>query len=422
MRAYKTLTESRLDEMTPQELLAAKRRIQILIPSAQGSQRRKLLLALQSINQRLERTNLSYTNPRWGIMPRNFLDVADIIENVDPDNEAAQRAVANIREMVEENTGNLAPSMLQMIQTLDEDERYDAYDFSEVIRFAQARIDNLDLIDGNENLVRAAEDFHAAIASTSLGFQNIDEALLRQAWSQVRSLREFVAINNYYSSELNEQGQDITESMYGNMLSVPRRGWRHMFRYLAELGISHQFPAMWYSRSRLNQDRDPIPQYVGLPDFGELPNGYEYQQRGLLYAGESDYSVDPQDGKLSRATIDNNNESVFTENIDDFEEVTYEGDEFSRNFGTLWYNEDKIDEAEYQGRTVKLGKPMRGDVKKFKVYVRNPKGNVVKVNFGDPDMRIRKSDPDARRSFRARHNCDNPGPRHKARYWSCRKW
>jgi hypothetical protein len=80
-------------------------------------------------------------------------------------------------------------------------------------------------------------------------------------------------------------------------------------------------------------------------------------------------------------------------------------------------------EAEYHGRTVKLGKPMQGDVKKFKVYVKNPKtGKVVKVNFGDPNMRIKKSNPARRRSFRARHNCANPGPRTKARYWSCRKW
>jgi hypothetical protein len=79
-------------------------------------------------------------------------------------------------------------------------------------------------------------------------------------------------------------------------------------------------------------------------------------------------------------------------------------------------------EGEYQGRDVPLGKPMRGDVKKFKVYVKNPAGNVVKVNFGDPNMRIKKSNPARRKSFRARHNCANPGPRTKARYWSCRKW
>ena len=90
--------------------------------------------------------------------------------------------------------------------------------------------------------------------------------------------------------------------------------------------------------------------------------------------------------------------------------------------------ENDLNEAEYQGRKVKLGKPMQGDTKKFKVYVKNPKGNVVKVNFGQGGgakggtMKIRKSNPKARKSFRARHNCDSPGPRHKARYWSCRKW
>ena len=83
---------------------------------------------------------------------------------------------------------------------------------------------------------------------------------------------------------------------------------------------------------------------------------------------------------------------------------------------------DLIPEAKYRGRKVKLNKPMRGDVKKFKVYVKNAKGNVVKVNFGDKNMRIKKSNPKRRKSFRARHNCKNPGPKWKARYWSCRKW
>jgi len=107
-----------------------------------------------------------------------------------------------------------------------------------------------------------------------------------------------------------------------------------------------------------------------------------------------------------------------------YDEVTYhDDDQFYEDYGVMWYNDDNvIDEAEYQGRKVKLGKPMKGDVKKFKVYVRNPKGNVVKVNFGQKGVKIKKSNPARRRSFRARHNCDNPGPRHKARYWSCRKW
>ena len=85
--------------------------------------------------------------------------------------------------------------------------------------------------------------------------------------------------------------------------------------------------------------------------------------------------------------------------------------------------DDVVVEAEYRGRKVKLNKPTRGDVKKFKVFVKDPKtGNVEKVNFGDKKMRIKKSNPKRRKSFRARHNCDNPGPKTKARYWSCRKW
>ena len=95
--------------------------------------------------------------------------------------------------------------------------------------------------------------------------------------------------------------------------------------------------------------------------------------------------------------------------------------------------EEELEEAEYRGRKVKLNKPMRGDVKKFKVYVKDPKtGNIKKVNFGhggtsakkkgEKTMKIKKSNPKRRKSFRARHNCDNPGPKTKARYWSCRKW
>jgi len=88
-----------------------------------------------------------------------------------------------------------------------------------------------------------------------------------------------------------------------------------------------------------------------------------------------------------------------------------------------------LSEAEYQGRKVQLGKIMQGDVKKSKVYVKNDKGKVVKVNFGfggksahGKRMVIKKNNPARRKSFRARHNCDNPGPRWKARYWACRTW
>ena len=98
------------------------------------------------------------------------------------------------------------------------------------------------------------------------------------------------------------------------------------------------------------------------------------------------------------------------------------GDDDMETIIDIMVDDMELNEAEYQGRNVKLNKPMAGDVKKFKVYVKNPKGNVVKVNFGQKGVKIKKSNPKRRKSFRARHNCDNPGPKHKARYWSCRKW
>ncbi len=102
------------------------------------------------------------------------------------------------------------------------------------------------------------------------------------------------------------------------------------------------------------------------------------------------------------------------------EDATYDDGTLAEDV-EFW--DDVIEEAEYQGRKVTLNKPMRGDVKKSKVYVKDPKtGNVKKVNFGDPNMKIKKSNPERRKSFRARHNCDNPGPKTKARYWSCRAW
>ena len=109
------------------------------------------------------------------------------------------------------------------------------------------------------------------------------------------------------------------------------------------------------------------------------------------------------------------------------EDATYDDGTLAEDV-EFW--DDTLIEAEYQGRKVTLNKPMQGDVKKSKVYVKDPKtGNVKKVNFGHGGssvkgkaMSIKKSNPARRRSFRARHNCDNPGPRTKARYWSCRKW
>ena len=122
---------------------------------------------------------------------------------------------------------------------------------------------------------------------------------------------------------------------------------------------------------------------------------------------------------------------------DDIEEYDVENEQDLKEFIQFIkeYNQmlsegcDCLLEAEYRGRKVKLGKPMQGDIKKFKVYVKNPKGKVVKVNFGfggssakGKRMNIKKNNPVRRKAYRARHHCDNPGPRHKANYWSCRAW
>ena len=152
------------------------------------------------------------------------------------------------------------------------------------------------------------------------------------------------------------------------------------------------------------------------------------QKRSKQNDAEHDISIADLEKKIDSLTQELNKLKTTKESqmkITDIvrEEITLEDHEdFHENFGYLAFCEEGLFEAEYQGRSVKLNKPMRGDVKKFKVYVKNDKGNVVKVNFGDPDMKIKKSNPARRRSFRARHNCDNPGPKTKARYWSCRKW
>ena len=116
----------------------------------------------------------------------------------------------------------------------------------------------------------------------------------------------------------------------------------------------------------------------------------------------------------------NEHKGIFEEDVTEYYVESYDDlKEFVEFLKTI---KEEINEGEYQGREVTLNKPMQGDVKKFKVYVKNPKGNVVKVNFGQKGMVIKKDNPERRKSFRARMNCDEPGPKTGARYWSCRAW
>jgi len=123
---------------------------------------------------------------------------------------------------------------------------------------------------------------------------------------------------------------------------------------------------------------------------------------------------------------DKNGESEFDDTVN---ESLYRHRKIYEDIYGSVENINLLNEAEYQGRKVQLGKIMQGDIKKFKVYVKNDKGKVVKVNFGfggksakGKRMTIKKNNPERRKSFRARHNCDNPGPRWKPRYWACRTW
>jgi hypothetical protein len=142
-----------------------------------------------------------------------------------------------------------------------------------------------------------------------------------------------------------------------------------------------------------------------------------------------DYKLGEPKTKISSKTGErvNNCVPIEEDNVDEYDvespQDIKEFVQFMREY------KQPLHEAEYHGRKVQLGKPMQGDVKKFKVYVKNPKGKVVKVNFGfggssakGKRMNIKKNNPERRKAFRARHNCDSPGPRTKARYWSCRKW
>jgi hypothetical protein len=184
----------------------------------------------------------------------------------------------------------------------------------------------------------------------------------------------------------------------------------------------------------LKEDKGPCwkgYQQIGMKDKGgkQVPNcvpvdeaadSASIGQPGAFYGNEEDDVTETDlrdtDAEINYGTVEPEEYDVEDEDMADF--ISFmRGYDKNLNEGCHC-----LREAEYQGRSVQLGKPMQGDVKKFKVYVKNPAGNVVKVNFGQKGMKIRKSNPGARKNFRARMNCDNPGPRDKARYWSCRKW
>ena len=193
---------------------------------------------------------------------------------------------------------------------------------------------------------------------------------------------------------------------------------------------------MFKTIDQIRQDskdaRDFIKNIFSDPDFKDMKNDREFlKYLKSIYEG---FSSDAQrraafaSGYKAKGKKGKKKEQIEEYDVENYQDVK-EFIEFMKEYEKdIYALNPTVNEAEYQGRDVKLGKIMQGDVKKFKVYVKNPKGNVVKVNFGhkgkggEKTMRIKKSDPARRKAFRSRHNCDNPGPRHKARYWACRTW
>jgi hypothetical protein len=200
-------------------------------------------------------------------------------------------------------------------------------------------------------------------------------------------------------------------------------------------------------KRRFNGLQNLIQQEVDNEDEPEsYSDAFEYASNILSYAVNefislpgNEYMADRYDDVLDYAKEEFGEDvmdvfrSIVGDDMGDFED---EDEMFETLYEDVYgsvqlvdYEREFMNEAEYQGRKVQLGKVMQGDVKKSKVYVKNDKGKVVKVNFGfggtsakGKRMSIKKNDPARRKSFRARHNCENPGPRWKPRYWSCRAW
>jgi len=230
-------------------------------------------------------------------------------------------------------------------------------------------------------------------------------------------------LNSLFPKAKVDKAVKIAKSMSGNMTGAVKK-IEKMFKGMskhtkvqdalqqANEGLGDKFSKRLAKYNKKNKkSRDTMKKYAKVKKKESVD-----EARGTCWVGYQQKGMKDKGGKMVPNCVK------------EITEIFYEVDGKGYGYTLEYINDGKLNEAEYQGRKVKLGKIMQGDAKKFKVYVKNPKGNVVKVNFGQGGdakggtMKIRKSNPKARKSFRARHNCDNPGPRHKARYWSCRKW
>lgn len=206
---------------------------------------------------------------------------------------------------------------------------------------------------------------------------------------------------------------------------------------LEEADFRFQVQSFGYEEE-LNEDNWYVPLEAEYEDFGEVTEEYDVsiakpglwenirkkkEREGKNYKPAKKGDKDRPDPEAWKKAQNEEAEGKYEyQDTKTGEVYTYKRKGYYEKEGrTLMYMGEA---SEYQGRKVALNKPFRtpDGPKKFSVYVKNEKGNVVKVNFGSPDMEIKRDSPTRRKSFRARHNCDNPGPKFKARYWSCRQW
>jgi hypothetical protein len=180
-----------------------------------------------------------------------------------------------------------------------------------------------------------------------------------------------------------------------------------------------------------------IKEYNEIGDFQNLSEGLEYHINKQIPLMESVYRIESSSWislvneareLWEKSVIDLNEDDLFLISTDAGTYGVYEDNLvlldvpfWEGEFDYEWDLEDEVNEAEYHGRKIKLNKPFRtpGGPRKFSVYTKNDSGKVVKVNFGQPGMRVNNADPKKARSFRKRMGCDNPGPRWKAKWWSC---
>lgn len=250
-------------------------------------------------------------------------------------------------------------------------------------------------------------------------FDEVKQRLDPKCWKGYRKqgtkVKDGVRVNNCV--KVNEDMDEEEEELYydainhmGNLYhALTDRKFTSAAAYLSELGMLYQEAGVY------------------LPDAVDMITDRRTKmQIERIYGLLDDNKDDVIRGILTMIKTGNESATSITNLISVLAEFGAEWPELDTlEAAVIKALPDRLDEAEYQGRKVQLGKPMRGDVKKYKVFVKDPKtGNIKKVNFGDPNMEIRRDDPERRKSFRARHGCGTPraSDRTKAAYWSCRLW